>query len=147
MSWLPQRWRTQRNAIRHANCITPWVIKTLNAPCTPFGVYLLEYLFSPTKKDRLISIQFWVDSLFLFGNNLFRWTNNNIQDLFFSDKEDKREWNMSSKTISDWISSCLLSFSCKSLSYGKNCIYWLQISSQIRLPAEFKHITKRRKRN
>jgi len=49
MSWLPQRWRTQRNAIRLANCITKWVIKTLNAPCAPlWGAYLLEYLFSPT---------------------------------------------------------------------------------------------------
>ena len=33
MSWLPQRWRTQRNAIRVANCKTPWIIKTLNAHC------------------------------------------------------------------------------------------------------------------
>ena len=40
MSWLPQRWRTQRNAIRHANCKIQWVIKTLNATCTSFGKYV-----------------------------------------------------------------------------------------------------------
>ena len=40
MSWLPQRWRTQRNAIRHANCEIQWVIKTLNASCTSFGEYV-----------------------------------------------------------------------------------------------------------
>ena len=33
MSWLPQRWRTQRNAIRNANCRTSWIIKILNAHC------------------------------------------------------------------------------------------------------------------
>jgi hypothetical protein len=50
MSWLPQRWRTQRNAIRHANCNIQWVIKILNAPCTSlWGVCLLECLFIPTK--------------------------------------------------------------------------------------------------
>ena len=33
ISWLLQRWRTQRNAIRNANCRIPWVIKSLNAHC------------------------------------------------------------------------------------------------------------------
>ena len=47
MSWLPQRWRTQRNAIRHANCKIQWVIKTLNATCTSSEVCLLECLFYP----------------------------------------------------------------------------------------------------
>ena len=50
MSWLPQRWRTQRNAIRHANCKIQWVIKTLNAPCTSSEVCLLECLSLPTQK-------------------------------------------------------------------------------------------------
>jgi hypothetical protein len=35
MSWLPHRWRTQRVAIRNANCETLWIIKTLNAHCAP----------------------------------------------------------------------------------------------------------------
>jgi len=48
MSWLPQRWRTQWNAIRHAICRIQWVIKTLNATCTSSEVCLLESLFIPT---------------------------------------------------------------------------------------------------
>ena len=43
MSWLPQRWRTQRNAIRNANCITSWIIKPLNAYCAS-GIFLVAYL-------------------------------------------------------------------------------------------------------
>ena len=53
MSWLPQRWRTQRNAIRNANCNIQWVIKTLNATCTASAVCLLECLFIPTTKPRV----------------------------------------------------------------------------------------------
>jgi len=34
ISWLSQRWRTQRNAIRSVNCRIPWIIKSLNAYCT-----------------------------------------------------------------------------------------------------------------
>ena len=33
MSRLSQRWRTQRNAIRNANCRIQWIIKSLNAYC------------------------------------------------------------------------------------------------------------------
>ena len=33
ISWLSQRWRTQRNAIRNVNCRIPWIIESLNAPC------------------------------------------------------------------------------------------------------------------
>ena len=38
MSRFPQRWRTQRNAIRNANCKTSWIIKILNAHCA-FGIF------------------------------------------------------------------------------------------------------------
>ena len=70
MSWLPQRWRTQRNAIRHANCKIQWVIKTLNATCTSFGEYVCSSVCSsPPKKhprcsfgvDRLIRTRLWVE--------------------------------------------------------------------------------------
>ena len=44
MSWFPQRWRTQWNAIRHANRRIQWVIKILNAACTSSEVCLLECL-------------------------------------------------------------------------------------------------------
>ena len=50
MSWLPHRWRTQRNAIRNANCRIQWIIKTLNASCASgifLGACLLECLLTP----------------------------------------------------------------------------------------------------
>ena len=43
MSRFPQRWRTQRNAIRNANCKTSWIIKILNAHCA-FGIFPEAYL-------------------------------------------------------------------------------------------------------
>ena len=50
MSRFPQRWRTQRNAIRNANCKTSWIIKILNAHCA-FGIFpvacLSECLWNP----------------------------------------------------------------------------------------------------
>ena len=50
MSRFPQRWRTQRNAIRNANCKTSWIIKILNAHCA-FGIFpeacLSEFLWNP----------------------------------------------------------------------------------------------------
>ena len=50
MSRFPQRWRTQRNAIRNANCKTSWIIKILNAHCA-FGIFpvacLSECLWTP----------------------------------------------------------------------------------------------------
>jgi hypothetical protein len=50
MSRFPQRWRTQRNAIRNANCKTSWIIKILNAHCA-FGIFpvacLSECLWIP----------------------------------------------------------------------------------------------------
>ena len=45
ISWLLNRWRTQRTAICNANCRSLWVIESLNAYCTSFvllGVCLLE---------------------------------------------------------------------------------------------------------
>ncbi len=50
MSRLLQRWRTQRNAIRNANCRTSWIIKILNAHCAS-GICLVacmsECLWTP----------------------------------------------------------------------------------------------------
>ena len=33
ISWLSQRWRTQRNAISSVNCRIQWIIESLNAHC------------------------------------------------------------------------------------------------------------------
>ena len=63
MSWLPQRWRTQRNAIRNANCISSWIIKSLNAHCTSGicpGVCLFECPQTP-----LNQFNFWLSRIAL----------------------------------------------------------------------------------
>ena len=55
MSRLPQRWRTQRNAIRNTNCKTSWIIKILNAHCAPrncLGAYLSECSWTPLNTDN-----------------------------------------------------------------------------------------------
>ena len=67
MSWLPQRWRTQRNAIRNANCNIQWVIKTLNATCTSSEVCLLECLFIPTTKPSVFVKSAFFAYLFIFN--------------------------------------------------------------------------------
>jgi len=62
MSGFPQRWRTQRNAIRNANCKTSWIIKILNAHCTcgifP-EVYLAECLRAQLGVERGIIFNYY----------------------------------------------------------------------------------------
>jgi len=57
ISWFSQRWRTQRNAIRNANCKTQWIIKTLNANCAP--------------KIRFWSMLLWVSLLIEYYDIFF----------------------------------------------------------------------------
>ena len=60
MSRLPQRWRTQRNAIRNTNCKTSWIIKILNAHCAPrncLGAYLSECSWTPLNTDNCYLFQ------------------------------------------------------------------------------------------
>ena len=71
MSRFPQRWRTQRNAIRNANCKTSWIIKILNAHCA-FGIFpvacLSECLWIPLSTGlfcRLVAGCFGLDCLWL----------------------------------------------------------------------------------
>jgi len=78
MSWLPQRWRTQWNAIRHAICRIQWVIKTLNATCTSSEVCLLESLFIPTYQSLLWRRKVWRRLFGLFST----WTSQD--DIFGS---------------------------------------------------------------
>ena len=69
MSRLPQRWRTQRNAIRNANCKTSWIIKILNAHCALrkcLRAYLFECLYTP-----LIPVMY---VMYVAGDGLWFWT-------------------------------------------------------------------------
>ena len=73
MSRLPQRWWTQRNAIRNANCKTSWIIKILNAHCAfrkCLRAYLSECLYTP-----LIPYD-------LYGDGLWPWWSYSICIIF-----------------------------------------------------------------
>ena len=68
MSRLPQRWWTQRNAIRNANCKTSWIIKILNAHCALrhfLRAYLFECLYTP-----LIPVMY---VMYVAGDGLWFW--------------------------------------------------------------------------
>ena len=85
MSWLPQRWRTQRNAIRHANCNIQWVIKILNAPCTSLGEYVCWSVCSSPRSILLVSNSSRRSCSSLL--HVPRW-NNTCQITFFSEDID-----------------------------------------------------------
>ena len=121
MSWLPQRWRTQRNAIRHANCRIQRVIKILNAPCTASAVCLLECLLiqQPLRVETTALIKASWDV---------------ITNLSHSAARVGVTWNHRVDRLAI-------------LSKRMGCWPSVQTSNQSRLPAEFKHIIKRRKRN
>ena len=68
MSRFPQRWRTQRNAIRNANCKTSRIINTLNAHCASgkfLGACLSECQRTPlsvvTHNDCCVICVTWLD--------------------------------------------------------------------------------------
>ena len=158
MSWLPQRWRTQRNAIRHANCKIQWVIKTLNATCTSSEVCLLECLFIPPTKHHLcLSLLESAASSLEWGQvssdeNCFRaFAGQETQTLkkttskVSSFPDSSYESGRKDATSVTWNTRL---FSGKSSS--RDCSFFKisdRTSNQSRIPAEFKHITKRRKRN
>ena len=139
MSWLPQRWRTQRNAIRHANCKIQWVIKILNAPCTSlWGVCLLECLFIPTIFIYLLYRR-KIASVLCFTAHAPRWHIPSRSPVLF--------WRRRIDATS--CSSELHSRVVTLFSRRKSIRVWQsdRTSNQARIPAEFKHIIKRRKRN
>ena len=69
MSRLPQRWRTQRNAIRNANCKTSWIIKILNAHCAS-GICPVAYLSECPRTPLSVSLLL-VDPFIWFDGGWF----------------------------------------------------------------------------
>ena len=51
ISWFPYRWRTQRNAIRNANCRTPRVIRSLNATGAGLPACLFQCVWRVTHQS------------------------------------------------------------------------------------------------
>ena len=58
ISWLSQRWRTQRNAIRNVNCRIQWIIESLNAHCALW--YSGEHACLSTYKFSIFTDWKWV---------------------------------------------------------------------------------------
>ena len=97
MSWFPQRWRTQRNAIRNANCKTSWIIKILNAHCA-LGIfpwaYLSECLWTPLgaavswQRDTLVAGYFGFDGAIV---SCLRWN--------FAAMHLHRSWEVSDRPL------------------------------------------------
>ena len=147
MSWLPYRWRTQRNAIRNANCKIQWVIKTLNAACTSLGEYVCwsVCLSPPHPNLSLISVVLGV--VVGFNWSFTRW----IVCLDDNKQSNNRSFSNSLVFIlGEGRDVVVLIYFQKSrffLSKSVACYFPFRTSNQSRIPAEFKHITRRRKRN
>ena len=169
MSRFPQRWRTQRNAIRNANCKTSWIIKILNAHCA-FGIFpvacLFECLWTPLSVDvfqqldlceclslRMDSYEMFVDGCWAsivsgFPHSVLCWELN-ISSI--SGNTLRVEWVLARSLVFNTFNTgneiqCFLS---KYFVQSNFCTRYnsFRISNQARRPAEFKHIIKRRKRN
>ena len=176
MSRFPQRWRTQRNAIRNANCKTSWIIKILNAHCA-FGIFpvacLSECLWTPLSADY--SIPMFIRSGSLIGSWIvalsasytigccLRPSKSDLSSVvyavscLFGSSASTRESLVAARLFSKSFLPCSSRRSDKTsltvtrLTPGRhhndNDPHYFRISDQARGPAEFKHIIKRRKRN
>ena len=130
ISWLSHRWRTQRNAISNVNCRIQWIIESLNASCAPW--YSEEHACLSVIKFSTIPRC----GLDLGG--------------FAGFKESRLPWKALAVSEYLWCDNYLC------LGVYDACCFWTCVlrilltnltSNQVGLPAELKHINKRRKRN
>ena len=129
ISWFPQRWRTPRNAICNVNCRIKWIIKSLNANCcSDYFSWSMPGSDSVNHHNPHLNCEmregwgvWFLKSCALKKNNHCRSTHadSNRSRYFLRSVFD--ESCLKSQTVWSW--------------------------AQVRRPAEFKHITKRRKRN
>ena len=160
MSRFPQRWRTQRNAIRNANCKTSWIIKILNAHCA-FGIFLIACLFEclwiplstgvfctlvagcfgfDRPRGGLCLNSTWRTCIDLEKSWLVRRTALTFSSISGSLSLEFTEYvSLAVWTTTNSVSKSSLQPSLLAIQF--------RISNQARWPAEFKHIIKRRKRN
>jgi len=160
MSRFPQRWRTQRNAIRHANCKILWIIKTLNAHCASkfvLGACLSECQRTPLSVGARAPAAGRECGGGGFGRRSPHWFGRapeNRHARFLAPALPKYTpplFGGRSLPIGRSVSSKLPSRRCAENDAERqgdlDCALQLLISDQTRRPAEFKHIIKRRKRN
>ena len=129
MSWLPPRWRTQQNAIRNVNCRIQWIIRLLNANGA-LGISLRECMFQYFQKNP---------------KPMIGQTNMCLGDLYLAVSVTVwRVEHVTSLASDAHCSSKRLSMCCSSLA---DVCLLEKIWNHTRLPTEFKHIIKWRKRN
>ena len=158
ISWLSQRWRTQRIAISNVNCRIQWIIKSLNAHCALW--YSGEHaclridktltcpsLFGTVKVGRCASVdldRLWISESTMILNEMSTAlvVLNKAQSAWM---EFERTWSsrrcfvqrLTCCVPNHYIGGCIpVGVSSKNL-----------VSNQVGKPAELKHINKRRKRN
>ena len=148
ISWLSHRWRTQRNAISNVNCRIQWIIESLNAPCAPWYSEehaCLSVIMYSTPLIFYKSFELDLEVLYagLHGSAplkciswAFAWCNGVI--IIFTD-------------VTSDIGLLLIVSSPRHYKrinpFGGKSFLTLLTSNQVGLPAELKHINKRRKRN
>ena len=149
MSWLPYRWRTQRNAIRNANCKNQWVIKTLNAACTSLGEYACWSVCLSPPQPKPVSLnwemclgccsrlQFVLVRIVCLDDNKHQIIVPFLNCLVLINQTKGR----------DVVGINLLSIIAFLFCLKSVVVFPFRTSNQSRIPAEFKHITRRRKRN
>ena len=145
MSWLPYRWRTQRNAIRHANCNTSESSKLWTQLALPSGSMSVGVSILPHHKS-LVGLCRRSHSLPIIRRRICIRDATPVVALFLLPDS----WSAWAVWRGDttWISIIICVRVCLSLlrgEYGVLPSVWT--SNQSRIPAEFKHITRRRKRN
>ena len=167
MSWFSQRWRTQRNAILKVNCRIPWIFMFLNAccasgnswkhaclsVCSPHSLFLCS---SPSERNtRTLGLGGLLSSLIQVlpapkwrdDEDSFNWMSvlSQSTNVVICPCDVTKYWLVREHLYSETSGSSVLLVSPFLGVYQKELNF--RTSNQARGPAEFKHITKRRKRN
>ena len=149
ISWLSHRWRTQRTAIRNVNCRIQWIIESLNAPCAArfseghvcLSVTLIYHLPSLVEWTwTVLSLVRRLVSKCIVACRVLR-----------EARPDETVWYLYlrwSSWFHDAAPGVLWAYNGEECFSKDSPIYILRLTSnQMGLPAELKHINKRRKRN
>jgi len=146
ISWLSQRWRTQRNAIRNVNCRIQWIIESLNAYCALWysGEHACLSISLPSTSYSFPreSVECWTWVLPCQRGRL------EIENWSIP----KDETAVIERVYSAF-STCWFPRVARSIPSAHLTMQWnrglplIQVSNQVGRPAELKHINKRRKRN
>ena len=134
ISWLSHRWRTQRNAISNVNCRIQWIIESLNAPCTLW--YSKEY--------ACLSVMEF-SSLWYFCSKVLD------LEAVLAQVNSSEIYECESLRITISVIICLRCGAEVFIMFMLRTVCMDNLdnltSNQVGLPAELKHINKRRKRN